>query len=146
MVGEIDTTPHDHPHAVQAGKVRLELKNLIVRPGDPPLNLQLKAEIVGLTGLIRLESLSWQRFSMVCEGCFRRNLARWLTAETRIDFLRDPQGVHLVPEDRSNRAVIPQFSVNQNLSLPFLRSFCQFALRNRERSSRKPIEWFETWE
>ena len=53
MVGGIDTTPHDHPQPVQAGKVRLELKDLIVRPGDPALNLQLRAgEIVGLTGLI----------------------------------------------------------------------------------------------
>ena len=130
MVGEIDTTPHDHPHAVQAGKVRLELKNLVVRPGDPPLNLQLKAgEIVGLTGLIGAgkselaEILYGMREAVSGEILLDGTPLKPESISSAID-----KGVHLVPEDRSNRAVIPQFSVNRNLSLPFLRSFCQFAL------------------
>ncbi len=148
MVGEIDTTPHDHPHAIQAGKVRLELKNLVVRPGDPPLNLQLKAgEIVGLTGLIGAgkselaEILYGMREAVSGEILLDGTPLKPESISSAID-----KGVHLVPEDRSNRAVIPQFSVNQNLPYLFLEVSVSLRCCNREKSSRKPIEWFETRE
>lgn len=130
MVGEIDTTLHDLTRAVEAGKIRLELKNLVVRLGDPPLNLQFRAgEIVGLTGLIGAgkselaEVLYGMREPVSGEVLLDGHVLRSESIASAIS-----QGVHLVPEDRNNRAVIPQFSVNQNLSLPFLRSFCRFAL------------------
>lgn len=130
MVGDLDTTPHEHPQADASGQVRMELRNLVVRPGDPPLNLQLRAgEIVGLTGLI---GAGKSELAEVLYG-MREPVSGevWLDGKRlQPDSISEAiaAGVHLVPEDRSNRAVIPQFSVNQNLSLPFLRDFCRFSL------------------
>ena len=45
-------------------------------------------------------------------------------------------GIHLVPEDRANNAVIRDFSIRHNMTFPFLRSFSRGGLMRggRERS------------
>ena len=64
---------------------------------------------------------------MVCRGRFWRILldGKPLKPES-ISSAIDKESIWF--RRSQHRAVIPQFSVNQNLSLPFLRSFCQFAL------------------
>lgn len=42
-------------------------------------------------------------------------------------------GVYLCPKDRSANAVFPGFSIADNMSLPFLRSFCRLGLLSRKR-------------
>jgi simple sugar transport system ATP-binding protein len=53
------------------------------------------------------------------------------------------KGIFLVPEDRANNAVIPAFTVRQNITAPFLRDFDTFGIMRvwQERSeSRRMID------
>ncbi len=146
MVGEIPK----HQHIVRssskdASDVKLELRNLVVDPGKPPVNMRIhRGEIVGLTGLI---------------GAGKSELAQVLfgmRSPVSGDVLVDNEPYHpasiadavhnrvyYVPEDRSNNAVVPIFTVRQNMTLPFLRVFDWFGVmkvRNEQARARTMIE------
>ncbi len=130
MVGELETEQVKPSAPKKQGSVRLELRDLVVQPGSPPLNLKLRGgEIAGITGLIGAgkselaEVLYGIRTPVSGTVLLDGHPLQPASIADAID-----QGIHLVPEDRSNRAVIPQFSVNHNLSLPFLRAFSQLAV------------------
>jgi simple sugar transport system ATP-binding protein len=139
MVGEIEQDAAASTRRRSQRAPRLELRNLVVQAGAPPLNLDLHAgEIAGITGLI---GAGKSELAEVLYG-----LREPISGTIRLD--GEPlqltsvaaairQGIHLVPEDRSNRAVIPNFSVCQNLSLPFLRDFSWSALMQPRREQQE---------
>lgn len=146
MVGEI---PHhdvtERQASVASRQVRLELRDLVVDPGKPPLNLKLyEGEVVGLTGLIGAgkselaEVLFGSRVPVSGEILLDGNPYRPAGV---YDAIR--AGIFLVPEDRANNAIIGDFTVRQNITAPFLRDFDTFGIMRvpDERSaSRRMIE------
>jgi simple sugar transport system ATP-binding protein len=146
MVGEIPK----HTHLLREDKqdtadVQIELRDLVVEAGAPPINLRIhKGEILGLTGLI---GAGKSELAYVLFG-----LRKPVSGEILIDgvpvrpgSVSDAvrKGIFYVPEDRSNNAVVPMFTVRQNMTLPFLRVFDWFGLmkvKYEQRRARKMIE------
>ncbi|MFG2376346.1 sugar ABC transporter ATP-binding protein [Streptomyces sp. NPDC048504] len=114
------------------GDVVLALHGVHLFEGRAPLDLDLRAgEVTGVVGLL---------------GAGKTELARGLfgaepfpTGTVELDGKpyapRRPSdairaGVHLVPEDRHADALVPGWSVAQNISLPFLKSLSRGGLVN----------------
>ncbi|MFP4374915.1 MAG: sugar ABC transporter ATP-binding protein [Spirochaetaceae bacterium] len=131
MVGEMpEHEVREQRSTLASREVRLELRDLVVEPGTPPLNLKLyEGEIVGITGLIGAGK------SELAEVLF--GVRQPVSGEILIDgepyrpgdvYDAIRAGVFLVPEDRANNAVIPDFTVCQNITAPFLRDFQAFGI------------------
>lgn len=126
MVGDIDQNVDRHVPQIAVGAVpKLETRNLVVEPGKPPLNLKIySGEIVGITGLI---GAGKSELAAVLFG-----LTQPVSGEIFIDGKQVPirsvkqairSGIFMVPEDRANNAVIPDFSIRKNITLPFMGAF-----------------------
>ncbi|SED06334.1 simple sugar transport system ATP-binding protein [Streptomyces sp. 3213] len=119
-------------HSGEHGDAVLALHGVHLFEGRAPLDLDLRAgEVTGVVGLL---------------GAGKTELARGLfgaepfaTGTVTLDELpyapRRPAdairaGVHLVPEDRHADALVPGWSVAQNISLPFLKSLSRAGLVN----------------
>ncbi len=126
MVGDIDHEPV-RKEDVHANKtvVKLELRNIVVEEGYRPINLKIyEGEVLGITGLIGAGK------SELAQIIFGIN--KPVSGEMFLNgVLYDPvnikdaikHGVFMVPEDRNNNAVFPQFNIRQNIVAPFLDSF-----------------------
>lgn len=126
MVGEIQAGERTKVSGSSENAVaKLEIRDLVVEAGSPPLNMKVyPGEIVGITGLI---GAGKSELAAVLFG-----LTQPLSGSILIDgkpinntTVRDAinNGIFMVPEDRSNNAVIPDFSIRKNITLPFLSSF-----------------------
>jgi simple sugar transport system ATP-binding protein len=101
----------------------LVLRAVRTRTGRPPLDLVVGGgEIVALFGLVGagktslLEALFGVRPFDGGEALLGGRPLAARSPREAID-----RGVHLVPEDRAAQAVLPEWSIAANLSLPFLR-------------------------
>ncbi len=130
MVGTVREHPQRARAAGATGRPRLELRGLVARPGMPPLDLAAHAgEVLGVTGLIGAGK------SEVAEVLF--GIRKPVAGEVLVDgkpltagSIRAAidAGVHLVPEDRANNAVIRGFNIRHNMTFPFLRRYASFGL------------------
>ncbi|MET7681773.1 sugar ABC transporter ATP-binding protein [Streptomyces sp. NPDC005423] len=119
-------------HTGEHGPTVLALRGVRLFEGRAPLDLDLRAgEVTGLVGLV---------------GAGKTELARGLFgaepfATGAVELDGEPYrprrpadairaGVHLVPEDRHADALVPGWSVAQNISLPFLTSLATAGLVN----------------
>lgn len=147
MVGELPKHAHDSSRSgAKRDNEQLELRDLVVEVGGPPVNLSVqKGEIIGLTGLIGAgkSELAQVLFGMTqpVSGEIRIN-GRPVVFKSIGDAIR--KGMFYVPEDRSNNAVIPVFTVRQNMTAPFLRVFQRFLgimdVREEQRRARDMIK------
>ena len=126
MVGDIDQQAvRKKDVKANKNKIKLELKNLVVQEGKPPINLKLyEGEVVGLTGLI---GAGKSELAAVLFG-----IEKQISGEMYINGrLYEPvniksaikDGVFMVPEDRNNNAVFSGFNIRQNIDIPFLDMF-----------------------
>jgi len=136
MVGEMGDIAGRVPPTPKPNEVpKIELRDLVVDVASAPLNLKIyTGEIVGITGLI---------------GAGKTELANvlfGLTMPVSGEILIDgtavcprsvrqaiDAGIFMVPEDRANKAIIPDFSIRKNITMPFLSHFSGFLglMRNR---------------
>jgi len=110
----------------------LTLKNIQLKSDSNPFNLTFKTgEVVVLTGLLSSGCAS------VIEGIFGMN--KFASGEFELNKKdwspKNPQhainsGIYAVQEDRGNNALIPAFSIEQNVSLPFLKKFSTLGFIN----------------
>ncbi len=126
MVGEIPK----HQHMVRSNgrdeaELKIALRDLVVSEGSPPVNLRIhRGEILGITGLI---GAGKSELAQVLFG-IRRPVSGDILVDGRRIAPRSvaeavARGIFYVPEDRTNNAVVPMFTVRQNMTLPFLRVF-----------------------
>lgn len=127
MVGESAPIQERAPRQRLAptAATRLELRDLVVQQGGPAINLKVYAdEIVGITGLI---GAGKSELAAVLFG-----LSKPVSGEVLVDgkpvYSKTPaqaivNGIFLVPEDRASKAVVPEFSIRSNMTLPFMRVF-----------------------
>ena len=116
-------------HSYEEGhQTLLELKEVRLTTESEPFDLKLKSgEVVVLTGLLSSGCTS------VVEGIFGMSDFvsgqiileghQW-SASTPLHAIES--GIYMVQEDRGNNALIPAFSIEQNISLPFLKHFSRF--------------------
>ncbi len=126
MVGEIPKHTHDADRSAAArDHAQLEIRDVVVEPGGPSVNLSVhKGEIIGLTGLIGAgkSELAQVLFGMTPPVSGEIWIdGRRVQLKSIGDAIR--KGVFYIPEDRSNNAVIPMFTVRQNMTAPFLKAF-----------------------
>lgn len=146
MVGDIPKHAHvASRERSERGTEQLELRDVVVEPDGPPINLTVhKGEILGMTGLIGAgkSELAQVLFGMrpLISGEIRVN-GQPIRPRSIGDAIR--KGIFYVPEDRSNNAVIPMFTVRQNMTAPFLRVFQRLLgimdVREEQRRAREMI-------
>ena len=133
MVGEIPK----HTSIVRSDELddmdaKIELRDLVTAEGQSPINLRVRAgEILGVTGLI---GAGKSELAHVLFG-IRRPISGSILLDGRRISPRSvgeavAKGIFYVPEDRSNNAVVPMFTVRQNITLPFLRFFDRLGIMN----------------
>jgi len=141
MVGELDQNMLRQTPVVSEKTIpKLELKDLVIEKGQVPLNLKIHhGEIVGMTGLIGAgkSELAGVLFGLTQpysgEILIDGNPIQNKSIKHAIE-----NGIFMVPEDRSNNAVIPDFSIRKNITLPFLGSFSRmFGLLHHKQESKE---------
>ncbi|WED28840.1 sugar ABC transporter ATP-binding protein [Vibrio sp. DW001] len=134
-------------HSYVAGdKAMLDLEGVQLDAKSLPFNLHFKTgEIVVLTGLLSSGCAS------VVEGVFGMNsfVSGQLKLEKKPWLPIGPHhaidsGVYMVQEDRGNNALVPDFSIEQNVSLPFLKSFSRFGFISRKAEKQQVSKAIET--
>ncbi|MEH6403572.1 MAG: sugar ABC transporter ATP-binding protein [Sneathiella sp.] len=147
MVGDIDqNVDRQIPDIPVTAIPKMEVRNLVIEPESVPLNLIIHAgEIVGITGLI---GAGKSELASVLFG-----LTKPVSGEIFIDgkpiINRDVKeaignGIFMVPEDRTNNAVIPDFSIRKNITLPFMGAFSNaFGLLKHGLESREATRMVE---
>ncbi len=134
-------------HSYVAGdKAMLDLEGVQLDAKSLPFNLHFKTgEIVVLTGLLSSGCAS------VVEGVFGMNsfVSGQLKLEEKPWSPVGPHhaidnGVYMVQEDRGNNALVPDFSIEQNVSLPFLKSFSRFGFISRKAEKQQVSKAIET--
>lgn len=128
MLGRKMTDADIHP--VTGGAPILELKNIQLIPESKPINLAINdGEVVAITGLL---GSGKSRLSEIIFG-----LSKSGTGEMFLDSKpykpKDAQhavkcGVFMSPKDRTSNAVIPDFDIANNMTLPFLGAFSRLSL------------------
>lgn len=130
-------------HSYQAGcREVVTMEKIQLTPQSLPFDLSLKTgEVVVLTGLLSSGCAN------VVEGLFgMRDFAAGTILLNRQAWQpKSPNnaishGVYMVQEDRGNNAVVPDFSIEHNVSLPFLRRFSTFGFINRQKEKQSVTE------
>ncbi|MFI1052159.1 sugar ABC transporter ATP-binding protein [Streptomyces griseoruber] len=115
------------------GATVLSLRGVRLFEGRSPLDLDLRTgEVTGVVGLLGAGKTELARGLFGAEPFTTGTLELDGTAyapRRPADAIR--AGVHLVPEDRHADALVPGWSVAQNISLPFLRSLSRAGLVQR---------------
>jgi simple sugar transport system ATP-binding protein len=134
MLGELvgESRPEPRP----SGEVVLELRGVRARSGSRPIDLVARrGEIVGLTGLIASgkTELLQQVFGIrpLVDGEIRL-LGRPFRPPH--PYFAVGAGVAYVPEERGKQALIPEWSVAHNLTLPYLKRYQGLAGLMRRRA------------
>ncbi|KQW01936.1 sugar ABC transporter ATP-binding protein [Streptomyces sp. Root369] len=118
-----------------SGDVALSLRGVRLLAGRAPLDLDLRAgEVTGVVGLLGAGKTELARGLFGAEP-FATGSAeldgRPYEPKRPSDAIR--AGIHLVPEDRHADALVPGWSLSQNISLPFLKSLSRAGLVQRSR-------------
>jgi len=145
MVGDLQSAVAKTHDKKGDSKLVLELRDLIVEGSSSPINLKIYAgEIVGLIGLIGAgkTELAETLFGM------RKPMGGEILLDGKsVDFKDIHQaikhGVHMVPENRTVNAIIPEESIGVNITLPFLDFFSKYGVlskRNEVKASKRMIK------
>ncbi|PSM38496.1 ABC transporter [Streptomyces dioscori] len=120
-----------------SGETAVSLKGVPLLPGRTPQDLDLRAgEVTGVVGLLGAGKTELARGLFGAEPFATGTVeldGRPYTPRRPADAIR--RGVHLVPEDRHADALVPGWSLAQNVSLPFLRALSTAGLVNRRREN-----------
>ncbi|WP_406127976.1 sugar ABC transporter ATP-binding protein [Streptomyces canus] len=118
-----------------SGDVALSLRGVRLLAGRAPLDLDLRAgEVTGVVGLLGAGKTELARGLFGAEP-FASGSAELdgkpYEPKRPSDAIR--AGIHLVPEDRHADALVPGWSLAQNISLPFLKSLSPAGLVQRSK-------------
>lgn len=127
-------------HKEQRGEEEvLRLEGVRIDSGSPPIDLSIyRGEVIGITGLIGAgKSELLYGLAGVRPYAAGRVLLQRRPIAPQHPFHAVRAGIYLVPEDRSSQALIPEWSVKANLSLPFLRGIARLGfIRSRAEQRR----------
>ncbi|MDX3754649.1 sugar ABC transporter ATP-binding protein [Streptomyces sp. AK02-04a] len=130
-----ETTTARPRHTGEHGEVVLSLRGVPFLAGHPPQDLDLRAgEVTGVVGLLGAGKTELARGLFGAEPFTGGGVeldGKPYEPRRPADAIR--AGIHLVPEDRHTDALVPGWSVAQNISLPFLRSLSTVGLVSRSK-------------
>jgi len=136
MVGDIEASiPSDYSYDSKDKKLVLELKNLVFEGATSPINIKLYAgEITGLIGLIGAGKTE------LAETLFgiRKVISGEIFIHGKSVNLKNihqaiKHGIHMVPENRVVNAILPDESIKDNITLPFLNYFSKKSILQKKR-------------
>ncbi|MFE7274841.1 sugar ABC transporter ATP-binding protein [Streptomyces sp. NPDC057623] len=117
------------------GEVALSLRGVRLFAGRTPLDLDVRTgEVTGVVGLLGAGKTELARGLFGAEPFAAGTVeldGEAYEPRRPADAIR--AGVHLVPEDRHADALVPGWSLAQNISLPFLKSLSRLGLVNTAR-------------
>lgn len=120
----------------------IETKDLVFIKGGYPLNLKLyKGEITAIVGLIgagksELGEILFSVRNPISGEIFMRG--KKLNYKKIKDAINN--GIHLIPEDRSNNAIFPNFDIYENITIPFLKKFSPKLIMQRKQEEKASID------
>ena len=134
MVGSVPKTTNATSNKERKMEPLLETKDLVFMKGADPINLTLyKGEITAIVGLIGAGKSEFGEtlFSMrkPISGEIFMN-GKKLNNKNISSAIKN--GIHLIPEDRSNNAVFPNFDIAENITIPFLNKFSPKLIMNKK--------------
>jgi len=145
MVGDIQKEISVHRENIQKQEVLLKVRDLLVEGSKEFINLTIfKGEIVGLLGLVGAGKSEFAEALFGIRECIGGEIE--INGEkVEINSIKEAikNGIHLVPENRSVNAIIPEESIKTNITLPFLDFFSKFGfiLKKKEiKYTQKMIE------
>lgn len=119
----------------------IETKDLVFIKNGYPLNLKLyKGEITAIAGLIGAgksefgETLFSIRKPISGEIFINGKKSEYKKIKDAVD-----NGIHLIPEDRSNNAIFPNFDISENITIPFLKIFSPKLIMQRKLEEKASI-------
>lgn len=119
----------------------IETKDLVFIKNGYPLNLKLyKGEITAIAGLIGAgksefgETLFSIRKPISGEIFINGKKLEYKKIKDAVD-----NGIHLIPEDRSNNAIFPNFDISENITIPFLKIFSPKLIMKRKLEDKASI-------
>ena len=119
----------------------IETKDLVFIKNGYPLNLKLyKGEITAIAGLIGAgksefgETLFSIRKPISGEIFINGKKSEYKKIKDAVD-----NGIHLIPEDRSNNAIFPNFDISENITIPFLKIFSPKLIMQRKLEDKASI-------
>ena len=119
----------------------IETKDLVFIKNGYPLNLKLyKGEITAIAGLIGAgksefgETLFSIRKPISGEIFINGKKSEYKKIKDAVD-----NGIHLIPEDRSNNAIFPNFDISENITIPFLKKFSPKLIMKRKLEEKASI-------
>jgi len=136
MVGDIETSvPSSYDYETQDKKLILELKDLLVEGSNHPINIKIyEGEIAGLIGLI---GAGKTELAETLFGIRQPISGEILLNGKSIDIKNIHQaiknGIHMVPENRAVNAILPEESIKDNITLPFLDYFSKKAILQKDK-------------
>ncbi len=134
MVGDIGSEIKRSIKDKNEKSLLLELRNLTVEGSNHPINIKIHSgEIVGLLGLIGAgktelaETLFGVRKPTGGEIAIKGKSVTFKNISQAIK-----HGIHMVPENRTVNAIIPEESIKNNITLPFLNFFSKFGVLSKK--------------
>jgi simple sugar transport system ATP-binding protein len=129
------TTARPVAHGDGPGGVILSLRGVRLFEGRAPLDLDLRTgEVTGVVGLLGAGKTELARGLFGAEPFATGSVeldGQPYRPKRPSDAIRG--GIHLVPEDRHADALVPGWSLAQNISLPFLKSLSKAGLVQRSK-------------
>lgn len=112
----------------------IETKDLIFIKNGYPLNLKLyKGEITAIVGLIGAGKSEFGETLFSVRNPISGEIfmnGKKLNCRKIKDSIND--GIYLIPEDRSNNAIFPNFDISENITIPFLNKFSPKLIMQRK--------------
>lgn len=110
----------------------VELKDIVLREGAKPFSLDMHAnEVIAITGLVGSGKTELANvlfgLSKPCSGDMKLRGAPYVP---RSQGQAIEAGVFLCPKDRANNAVIQDFNITKNISVPFLKKHSKLGFLN----------------
>ena len=135
MVGTVEKRKNkENGRKVKDKDIKLELRDLQIEKGAPKLNLKVrKGEVLGITGLI---GAGKTELAEVLFG-IKQPYAGDILVDGKPMQFKDigdaiEKGMFLIPGDRNNNAVLPEFTIRENITFPFLKRFSRFGVMKKE--------------
>ncbi len=134
MVGDLESEFERKDEIKSEKNLLLELKELVVEGSSEPINIKIySGEIVGLLGLI---GAGKTELAETLFGIRKPVSGEIIIKDERVVFKNIHQaikhGVHMVPENRAVNAIVPEESIKDNITLPFLDFFSKMGVLSKK--------------
>lgn len=123
-------------------EVFIETKDLVCYKGGSPLNIKIyKGQILSIVGLI---GAGKTEFGEILFGIRKPLSGKIFINGRKIRFRRIKdaikKGIHFVPEDRNSNAIFPNFSITENITIPFLKLFSPNFIMSKKKEKKSVLD------